>query len=153
MTIQITHIRESFHEIISLLSDSNIDYWVGRGLLEQIDSGIIDDDEVNHDIDFHILKTEKQKLKNILEKKNYTKIDDRDYKIQINAKCDGRRIEFVFLEEDFSNSNQYLHRSKNIVYGCPKSVFGDHTLLVGSTTVKVPWPIKEYLSHCTQISS
>ncbi|PIY96997.1 MAG: hypothetical protein COY66_01905 [Candidatus Kerfeldbacteria bacterium CG_4_10_14_0_8_um_filter_42_10] len=142
--IKIKHLRKSFFEIVDLLINVGIEFWVARGLTEQILKGVIDDDEKNHDIDFHILASDKKKLKAILVDNNYQIKKERFYKIQILAKTDNRRIEFVFLEDYNGN---YIHQSKGIKYTHPKELFGEHTCNIKGLIVKIPWPLKQYLMY------
>ncbi len=138
--IKIIHLRKSFFEIVQFLTSNHLNYWLGRGLIEQIDKGIIDDDE-NHDIDFHVLVENKDELKKSLATCKYKIRQDEPYKIQVLGKSDNRKIEFVFLEKQDEN---YIHQSRDIRYVNPQKLFGDHTCKIVDTIVKIPWPIKEY---------
>jgi len=146
-TIPVVKLRKSFNTTIQLLDNNRIQYWLGRGLVEQVYQGIIDDDEVNHDIDFHILFKNKEPLLKILKTNQYIIKNVREYKIQILGKPDSRRIEFTFLKDDPSNESLYTHESKGISYPCPKKLFGSAQLKISGVNVFIPYPIDEYLKH------
>jgi len=141
--IKIKKIRSSFFEIISFLDKNAINYWIGRGLVQMIARKLIEDEPVKHDIDFHVLYQDRARLLESLKSENYKITDSRDYKIQILGKSDNRRIEFVFL---FPEGNRFLyHRDKGLKFSCPVELFGDESVVIKGTRVKIPTPPQDYL--------
>jgi len=141
--LKIKRIRKSFFEIINFLNSNKIIYWVGRRITEQIKDGLINDDE-QHDIDFHVMISNKEKLINLLKINNYNIKGCKPYKILINAKSDSRRIEFVFL---FPEDNFLWHQSKNKKYKCLKSLFDNHRVNINNVKVRIPYPLPDYISR------
>ncbi len=142
IVIKVDHIRSCFFEIIKFLNNNKFDYWVGRGLAEQISEGVIRDDE-NHDIDFHILSDDHSRLRQLLDDNNYKIKHDVDYKIQILGKPDNRRIEFVFL---FIDGGFLWHKSKDEKFKCRKTVFNKNKeVLINGIKVKIPNHLSKYL--------
>jgi hypothetical protein len=141
--IKIKNIRPSFFEIISFLDKNDLNYWVGRGLIQMIAKKLIEDEPVNHDIDFHILYQDRERLIENLKLEGYKITDSKDYKMQILGKSDNRRIEFVFL---FPEGNRLLyHRDKGLKFSCPTELFGDEYVTITNIKVKVPSPLQDYL--------
>lgn len=58
---EIKTLRKSFREVVDFLDKYNLDAWIGRNLVVQAYRGTIEDDEKNHDIDFHLLADDKSK--------------------------------------------------------------------------------------------
>lgn len=141
--IKIIKIRSSFFEIIPFLDKNNINYWVGRGFVQMIAKKLINDEPIKHDIDFHILYQDRERLLRFLKSNKYEIKDSKDYKIQILGKSDNRRIEFVFL---FPEGDRFLyHKDKGQKFSCPKELFGNKTIQIKSTKVKIPSPLKNYI--------
>jgi len=140
-SVEIKHIRKIFFEIVDLLFKNNLNFWVGGGLAEQIAEGIIDDDE-SHDIDFHILSSNRANLERLLKENSYKVRENLWYKIQLYSKVGKtEQVEFVFLNEE---KGCYMYQARGQQYKCSKKVFGNHTYKIKSVEVKIPWPIKEY---------
>jgi len=145
--IKVIKIRSSFFEIITFLEKYKIDYWIGRGLLEKIYSRLIVDDPVKHDIDFHILIKDRERLLQRLIQNKYDIKQNNDYKIQILGKSDNRRIEFVFLVPD---GKYYKYKRKNNIFLCPQHLFGADIVQIIDKKVKVPTPINDYFNCIEQ---
>lgn len=146
--IKIKKIRSSFFEIISFLDRNNINYWVGRGLVQMIEKKLIEDKPITHDIDFHVLYNDREKLLEYLRSENYKITDSKDYKIQILGKSDNRRIEFVFL---FPEGDRFLyHKDKGSKFSCPIELFGDQNVIIKNIKVRIPHPPQDYLDYVYQ---
>ncbi|MEK9155961.1 MAG: hypothetical protein AAB360_01500 [Patescibacteria group bacterium] len=140
---EIGKLRKSFKEIVDFLNLYDIKSWLGRGLVLQVFRGIVDDDEIYHDIDFHILESDRKKLENAIQKGGYHIEQNKGYKIQINAKKeDSRRYEFVFLKLD---GKEFTHCSQEITYRSPTYLFNDKCAQIDKMIIRIPWPLDEYI--------
>lgn len=141
ITVKVKHLRKFFFEIVDFLSKNKVNFWVGGGLAEQIAEGIVDDDE-SHDIDFHILSSDRVNLERLLKENSYVIREKLWYKIQLySKKGKSEQVEFVFLNEE---KGGYMYQARGQQYKCSKKVFSNRTYKIKSVEVKIPWPIKEY---------
>lgn len=134
-------------ELIGIMKDFKhffnsigVKYWLGGGTFKDLDQNKIGEIKRNwkkHDVDFFVLETDKDKIKQnlkILEKKGIRVDKDRWYKIAFRDKND-RRIEFPYLRRKGSN---LVFRSRKVNYSLPDCAYGDNKIVVSGEEFVVP---------------
>jgi hypothetical protein len=130
-------------EVVQLLEDRRIRYWLGRGRFRHFTLTQEFGDDTS-DIDFHVLRSDEPALQDALADfvrrhfaVTFTQVGA--HKLSVR-KCSAD-IEFVYLDQDRDDPGMLFHTTVVPLrkrFPCPREVFGDRKIDMFGAKVSVP---------------
>lgn len=125
--------------VIEALDDVGCRYWLARGTFRHFFlTGSIGDQQ--SDIDFHLMAEDvpqiEEKLKQEMEKRQFTMHRRRPYKIAFEHTSTGIQVEFVLLFPCGEGLVYHQSRSRRLI--CDANLFGEKRMMMFGQNVRVP---------------